>query len=177
MAMLSERHFMILLCYCLWAFCFWGRWAGWTEHKREVALILECHSIYNIGHLKTPLWQDDVLVTTAPKFIAVTCVFMVALAMVLSLYYLMQKRHSRHHGDHDPLPPGEVAIRHGHGREDGQSQELGEILPTGHETVTCLRLQIEKLQWMNVTSPSFCTAVSTICLAVIEICGWNINRR
>ena len=66
--------------------------------------------------LRTPLREkEDVLVTTAPKFIALTCVFIVALAMVLSVYYLMQKR-SRHH-DHDPLPPGEVAIRHGHGRD------------------------------------------------------------
>ena len=67
--------------------------------------------------LRTPLREkEDVLVTTAPKFIALTCVFIVALAMVLSVYYLMQKRSSRHH-DHDPLPPGEVAIRHGHGRD------------------------------------------------------------
>lgn len=56
--------------------------------------------------------HEDMLVTTAPKYIALTCVFVVALAMVLSVYYLMQKRR---HPDHDPLPPGEVAIRHGHG--------------------------------------------------------------
>ena len=66
--------------------------------------------------------------TTAPKFIAVTCVFVVALAMVLSVYYLLQKRHpSRHmHDGHDPLPPGEVAIRHGHGRDGGCSWMLYE---------------------------------------------------
>ena len=50
--------------------------------------------------------------TQAPKYIGLTCVAIVALAMVLSVYYLMSKR--RHH-DHDPLPPGGVAIRHGHG--------------------------------------------------------------
>ena len=69
-------------------------------------------------YLSTPREKEDVLVTTAPKFIAVSCVFVVALAMVLSVYYLMQKRHpNRHHDGHDPLPPGEVAIRHGHGRD------------------------------------------------------------
>ena len=34
--------------------------------------------------------------------------------MVLSVYYLMQKRRRP---EHDPLPPGDVAIRHGHGRD------------------------------------------------------------
>ena len=59
--------------------------------------------------------QDDLLLsTTAPKYIGLTCVSVVALAMVLSVYYLMQKRRRP---EHDPLPPGDVAIRHGHDRD------------------------------------------------------------
>ena len=53
----------------------------------------------------------------APKYIGLICVAVLALAMVLSVYYLLMKRRMGPSGGglHDPLPPGGVAIRTGHG--------------------------------------------------------------
>ena len=98
------------------------------------------------------------LVTTAPKYIALTCVFVVALAMVLSVYYLMQKRR---HPDHDPLPPGEVAIRHGHGRDALRTDEPGGVMGQICSSTSDLRLSSFKSEEFSAIHLSSSKSSST----------------